>query len=34
MWATSVIFVKLPILKNRPLGKNSANLATLRRLKF
>jgi hypothetical protein len=29
MWATSVIFKKLLIVNNRPLGKNSPNLVIL-----
>jgi hypothetical protein len=29
MWATSVIFGKLPKVNNRPLGENSPNLITL-----
>jgi hypothetical protein len=29
MWATSVIFKKLPKVNNRPLGENSPNLVTL-----
>jgi hypothetical protein len=29
MWATFVIFTKLPIVNNRALGENSPNLVTL-----
>jgi hypothetical protein len=29
MWATSVIFMKLPNANNHPLGENSPNLVTL-----
>jgi hypothetical protein len=29
MWATSVIFKKLPKVNNHPLGENSSNLVTL-----
>jgi hypothetical protein len=29
MWATSVIFFKLPAVNNRPIGENSPNLVTL-----
>jgi hypothetical protein len=29
MWATSVIFKKLPKVNNRPMGENSPHLVTL-----